>query len=232
LAAAGLATCLGAVWQWVDKVRRVGHEQAKLDVALSERWAANGPTAGTGAGTGTNAAALAAGGVRPGPAHRLAAAASAPVAPGTPIARLHLPTLDLALVVVEGTGDAQLAKGPGRIDGTARLGEPGNTAVAAHRYPGIFWDLDRLAADDPVVVETVDSWLVYRVTRTVVVEPEDRTVLGPPRDSGSELTLVTCEPKLSEAHRLIKQAVLVRTEPRTADDDDDRPAELSARAGR
>jgi sortase A len=151
------------------------------------------------------------------------------LAAGAPIARLHLPSLSVDLVVVEGSADAQLDTGPGHIAGTAEIGAAGNVGIAGHRYPGVFWDLDRLEAGDPVVVETATTWYVYRVRRTVTVEPDDRTVLAaPPAGSPALLTLVTCEPKLSTAHRLVKQAELVRADPREGP----RPREMSVRSRR
>src|SRR5689334_2593771 len=65
-------------------------------------------------------------------------------ASGAGIARLHLPTLGLDLVVVDGAGEADRRRGPGRIPGTAPIGEPGNTGIAGGRWPGVFWSLDRL----------------------------------------------------------------------------------------
>jgi sortase A len=219
LVAAGLAVALGAGWQWLGKVRHVAHQQEALDSALDQRWAATPGTAPGAAASGVTGLPAA---VRPAPAGRVAVGSPAA---GTPIARLHLPTLGERLVIVEGSGDAQLMKGPGRMVETPPLGAPGNTAVAGHRYPGVFWNLDRLATGDPVVVETAEAWLVYRTVRTVIVEPADESVLAsPPAGRPTMLTMITCEPKLSTAQRLVKQAVLVRTDPRTAT----APRELAA----
>lgn len=186
---------LGDLW---GRVAAVAPAQAALDRALDARWTASprrraeapvraGPSAGT---------------------HR---------PPGTPIARLYLPSIGLRLVVVEGVGDAQLALGPGRIPGTADLGESGNIGLAAHRQPGLFWDLDQLRVGDAVIVETRDAWYFYRVDGGLVVRPTDSSVLAtPPEPGASIVTLVTCEPKLSTARRLIRRASLVRREARTA----------------
>ena len=146
-------------------------------------------------------------------------------ASGAGVARLHLPTLRLTLVVVEGSGPTQLATGPGHITGTSAAGGP-NTGIAAHRYPGLFWDLDRLRDGDPVLLETRTEWYAYRVTRSLVVDPAAGDVLttaGPL----PILTLVTCEPKLSTARRLIRQAELVRRQPRSGE----LPAELVGHTG-
>jgi sortase A len=191
----GLVVGIGVAWQWFARIRHISAEQTRLEKTLSAQWS-TGWTGG----------------------RRESARVSRieRVATGTPIARLHLPTLSQTLVVVEGADERQLDKGPGRMAGTAPLGQPGNTALAGHRYPGVFWNLDLLEAGDPVVVETAGSWLVYRTVRTVVVQPVDEAVLAAPAPGGpTVLTLITCEPKLSTAQRLIKQAELTRTDPKS-----------------
>jgi LPXTG-site transpeptidase (sortase) family protein len=236
MVAAGLAVALGAGWHWLAKVRHIAHEQQVLDRALDQRWA-SGPTGGATGGTTGGSAGSGGGATGPGgpdasargiagrsPLNRVSIVAPAR---GAPIARLYLPTLGQTLVVVEGAGAAELMKGPGRMSDTVPLGEPGNTALAGHRYPGVFWDLDRIAAGDPIVVETADAWLVYRTVRTVIVEPADDSVLAAPGGAAADapvlLTLITCEPRLSTVHRLVKQAVQVRVDPHDAA----RPRELS-----
>jgi sortase A len=205
----GLVVGTGVAWQWFAKVRHVSSEQVRLEKTLSSQWSA-GWTRNTNSDS-----------------RRVSRVQS--VSAGTPIARLHLPTISQTLVVVEGAGEPQLDKGPGRMSGTASLGKPGNTALAGHRYPGVFWNLDRIEVGDPVVVETVDSWLVYRTVRTVIVQPVDEAVLAaPPGDGPSVLTLITCEPKLSTAQRLIKQAELTRTDPKPGP----APKELAAKSRR
>jgi sortase A len=143
-------------------------------------------------------------------------------------ARLHLPTLGLDLVVVEGDADADLRLGPGRIAGTAPIGAPGNTGVAGHRYPGVFWTLDRLGIGAPVVLETRETWFVYRVIEALVAAPGETAALAPPPPgAGPLLTLLTSEPRLGHRSagvcQLIRQATLVRRDPRGGP----RPAELT-----
>ena len=160
-----------------------------------------------------------------------------PVAPavGEPLAVLHVPRLgeDYARVVLEGTTEDQLAEGPGHYAGTALPGQPGNLALAGHRVGkgSPFLDADQLRPGDPVVVETADSWFVYRVLGDPasgdfsadpsgipgqqIVRPSDIAVISPTpggaadaAPSGAYLTLTTCHPKYSARQRLIVHAVL------------------------
>src|SRR5687768_11821110 len=109
----GLVVGIGVAWQWFARVRHISAEQTRLEKTLSAQWS----TGWTGD-------------------RRESARVSRieRVAAGTPIARLHLPTISQTLVVVEGADERQLDKGPGRMAGTAALGQPGNTALAGHRY--------------------------------------------------------------------------------------------------
>ena len=155
-----------------------------------------------------------------------AAAVPAELQGGEAFAMLHIPRLgaDYARVVVEGTGTEELEQGPGHYPGTAMPGEQGNFAVAGHRVGrgSPFLEIDELREGDPIVVETADSWFVYRVLGPAeqvpgqqVVSPSDVSVIAPtpggPADgspTGAYLTLTTCHPEYSARQRLIVHAVL------------------------
>jgi LPXTG-site transpeptidase (sortase) family protein len=152
-----------------------------------------------------------------------------PEVPGDAIAVLYIPRLgeDYRRVVLEGTAEEQLSQGPGHYPGTAMPGEQGNVALAGHRVGkgSPFLDLDQLQPGDPIVLETRDSWFVYRMlpltgdpsgipgqeivlpTATEVISP----VPGEAADAapaGAYLTLTTCHPRFSARQRLVVHAVL------------------------
>ena len=89
------------------------------------------------------------------------------VAVGHPVARLRIPTLgrEWSAVVLEGTDQDVLARGPGHYAGTASPGRPGNVGLAGHRVGrgAPFDGLGSLRSCDEVVVETRDTVLTYRV---------------------------------------------------------------------
>jgi sortase (surface protein transpeptidase) len=154
---------------------------------------------------------------------------------GGAFAVLYIPRLglDYQRVVLDGTSEDQLRQGPGHYEGTALPGEPGNMGLAGHRVGkgSPFLDLDQLRPGDPIVVETVDSWFVYRVLGDVatgdldgdpsgipgqeIVRPTDVEVLNP-TPNGPEnaaptdtyLTLTTCHPRYSARQRLVVHARL------------------------
>ncbi len=128
---------------------------------------------------------------------------------GQPVGTLAIPRIGLDQVVVEGTGPAQLAAGPGHYPGTPLPGQQGNAAIAGHRttHGRPFYDLDALVSGDPITVTTLQGTFHYAVIRSEVVAPTDVAVLDPSSDP--ELTLTTCTPRYSAAQRLVVVARLV-----------------------
>jgi sortase A len=154
---------------------------------------------------------------------------------GDAFAVLHIPRLgqDYERVVLEGTEEKQLSQGPGHYTDTAMPGELGNASFAGHRVGkgSPFLALDALQPGDPIVVETADSWFVYRMLGDVatgdvdadpsgipgrqIVRPEDIEVISPTPNAavdapptGAYLTLTTCHPRYSARQRLIVHASL------------------------
>ena len=70
--------------------------------------------------------------------------------------------------IQRGVDSATLEVGPGHYKQTAMPGEQGNFAVAGHRVGkgAPFNDMDLLSSCDAVVIETIDSFYVYRVLLT------------------------------------------------------------------
>lgn len=104
---------------------------------------------------------------------------------------LRIPSVDLELPVFAGTEEVNLTRGAGIIEGTAPLGTPGNTGIAAHR-DGYFRALKDVSVGDTLVVETLSGQHDYRIDELLIVYPEDIHVLDPIDDN--VITLVTCYP--------------------------------------
>ncbi|MEU6641453.1 class E sortase [Saccharomonospora sp. NPDC046836] len=86
---------------------------------------------------------------------------------GRAFARIYIPVFgaDWNFTVQQGVDAATLEVGPGHYKSTAMPGEPGNVGIAGHRVGkgAPFNDLDLLNSCDAVVIETADSFYVYRV---------------------------------------------------------------------
>lgn len=128
---------------------------------------------------------------------------------GSAVGIITIPKLGLDKAIVEGTGTADLRQGPGHYRGTPLPGQPGNASIAGHRttYGAPFSRLNDLVPGDPVMVTTSQGTFRYDVSRSLVVEPSDVSVVAP--TATDELTLTTCTPRYSASHRLIVQASLV-----------------------
>jgi sortase A len=108
-----------------------------------------------------------------------------------PLAVLRIPKLRLEVPVWDGTDELTLNRGVGRIIGTAKLGQVGNTALAGHR-DGFFRGLKDIEQGDIVELRIPGRTNHYVVTGIQITTPEDVSVLRP-TDSAT-LTLVTCYP--------------------------------------
>jgi sortase A len=129
---------------------------------------------------------------------------------GQPIGRLVIPSIDLDIVMVQGTDTADLAKGPGHYPSTPFPGQPGTTAVAGHRttYLAPFRHLDSLQGGDLVEIEMPYATLDYRIERTRVIEPTDVGILR--RTGYQRLVLTACHPLYSASQRIVAFARLDR----------------------
>jgi sortase A len=129
---------------------------------------------------------------------------------GKPIGRIVLPTLHRHYVVVQGTDDATLRKGPGHYPDTAFPGEGKTMAIAGHRttYLAPFRTIDQLKPGDRIVMKMPYATLTYSVEKTQVVKPDalwiTRAVRGEER-----LVLSACHPLYSASHRIVAFARLV-----------------------
>jgi sortase A len=108
-----------------------------------------------------------------------------------PVAVLKVPKIHLEVPVFEGTDDRVLNRGAGRIEGSARVDDPGNVGIAGHR-DGFFRGLKDVQVGDSIELETPDAMRTYITDSITVVNPDDVSVL----QGGSQpaITLVTCFP--------------------------------------
>jgi sortase A len=148
-----------------------------------------------------------------GDAKRNALSAPAPAA-GALLGRLEAPSVRMSANVLEGSDDATLSRGAGHIEDTPFPGQPGNIGIAGHRDT-IFRPLRNIKVGDPLTLATADRTYRYRISKTLIVGPDDVYVLDP--TGQPTLTLVTCYPFEFVGHaprRFIVQAALVESEAR------------------
>ena len=126
-------------------------------------------------------------------------------------------------VILQGTSEAILRRGPGHYKGTALPGRRGNFVVSGHRttYEAPFNRAEELRAGDEIIVDTRHREYVYKVTGKRVVLPTDIDVTYPvpfhrdARPKHALITLTTCHPMYSASHRLIIFGRLAESRVRT-----------------
>jgi sortase A len=116
---------------------------------------------------------------------------TAPSVNAGPLGRISVPRLHLTAMVEEGDDDDTLRAAVGHIPGTALPGAPGNFGLAGHRDT-FFTGLKDLRRGDEIDFETRSAKYRYVVEETMIVGPNDTSVLAASRQK--HLTLVTCYP--------------------------------------
>jgi sortase A len=125
---------------------------------------------------------------------------------GSPIGRIRIPRLHLEMVVVQGTSESDLAKGPGHYDAgsganTSLPGLGGVIGIAGHRttYLHPFRHIDDLRPGDNVYLQMPYGTFRYRVYYHKVVPSDDWSILRP--RPYEKLVLTACHPLYSASHR-------------------------------
>jgi len=141
---------------------------------------------------------------------RIAAAERKRAKKGKPIGRIELPTLGRHYVVVQGTDDATLRKGPGHYPGTEFPGEGKTMAIAGHRttYLAPFRTINKLKAGDRIVLKMPYATFTYSVEKTQVVKPDALWITHDVKGE-ERLVLSACHPLYSASHRIVAFARLV-----------------------
>jgi sortase A len=133
---------------------------------------------------------------------------------GEAIGRIVVPRLHLKMVLVDGTDEGSLRKGPGRDLRSFMPGEGRLVYIAGHRttFLAPFSHIERLQKGDFVTLQMPYARFVYRVTGHRIVRADNLSVLRSPRYE--LLALQACHPRFFASHRYIAYAVPVRVRPR------------------
>ena len=104
---------------------------------------------------------------------------------------LDIPRLKVSAVVAEGDDEDTLKVAVGHLPDTPFPWQAGNSVLAGHRDT-FFRALKGVRPGDEIRLATSRGELRYRVERTLVVEPDDVSVVEPSPER--RLTLITCFP--------------------------------------
>jgi sortase A len=134
--------------------------------------------------------------------------------PGQAIGRIVIGRLGLNMVLVDGTDEESLKKGPGRDLRTYMPGQNRLVYIAGHRttYLAPFSHIDDIRNGDYIRLEMPYATFVYRATRHTIVPADDLAVLRSPLRE--VLILQACHPRFFATHRYLVYASLVHVTPR------------------
>src|SRR2546423_393354 len=133
---------------------------------------------------------------------------------GQPIGRIVIPRLSLNMIVVNGTDEGSLRRGPGRDLRSYMPGQNRLVYVAGHRttYLAPFSHIDQIRPGDPITLETPYATFRYRAARHSIVPATDLAVLRSPRHE--LLVLQACNPRFFATQRYLVYARLVAVDMR------------------
>ena len=120
---------------------------------------------------------------------------------GKPFGRIEIPSIDADYIVIQGTDEGDLQKGPGHYPTTALPGQGRTIGIAGHRttYGAPFNRIDQIEIGDEITVEMPYATFTYEATKTDIVDPSDVEIVD---DVGHELLVLTaCHPLYSAAQR-------------------------------
>lgn len=127
--------------------------------------------------------------------------------------RLVIPRIYVNAVINEGEDTATLLRGVWRMPNTSTPDKGGNTVIGGHRYkytngPNTFFQLDKIANDDTVLVYWQGKEYVYKVYEIIEVSPAQVEIVNNTKDP--IITLYTCTPLWTSERRLVVKAALER----------------------
>jgi sortase A len=122
---------------------------------------------------------------------------------GQAIGTIGFPKFNSQYIVVQGTDEGSLEKGPGHYPQTAFPGVQRTVAIAGHRttYLAPFRRLNELKSQNKIVLTMRYARFTYAVQRVRIVTPTSWWII---KDKGYEqLVLSACNPLYSAAQRIV-----------------------------
>ncbi|MEV5606956.1 class E sortase [Streptomyces sp. NPDC052225] len=151
--------------------------------------------------------------------------------PGQGFAILYIPKLDVVVPIAEGISKTKVLDkgmvghyGKDSIPTAMPDAKKGNFALAGHRntHGEPFRYINRLQPGDPIVVETQDTYYVYKMSSILPQTPPSNTSVINPVPAGSGftkagryITLTTCTPEFTSTYRMIVWGKMVEERPRS-----------------
>lgn len=126
-----------------------------------------------------------------------------PAPPSGLAQRIQIPAIKVDSFVFPDTGPSTLKMGVVQYGERTAPGAAGNIVLAAHNdiFGAVFRNLDQLAPGDSLVLYEDRQQYVYRVRKSMIVEPDATWVMDQTQDP--TLTLISCYPFLIDSQRIV-----------------------------
>lgn len=133
---------------------------------------------------------------------------------GQAIGRIIITRLGLNMVLVNGTDESSLERGPGRDLRSYMPGQNRLVYIAGHRttFLAPFSNINQIRPGDLIRIEMPYATFVYRAFRHQIVPSNDLSVLKSPRHE--VLVLQACNPRFFATQRYLVYAHLTSVDPR------------------
>lgn len=117
--------------------------------------------------------------------------------------RIQIPAIKVDSFVFPDSGPSTLKMGVVQYGERTAPGAAGNIVLAAHNdiFGAVFRNLDQLAPGDTLVLYEDRQQYVYRVSKSMIVEPDATWVMDQTQDP--TLTLISCYPFLIDSQRIV-----------------------------
>jgi sortase A len=134
---------------------------------------------------------------------------------GQAIGRIKVTRLGLNMVLVNGTDESSLERGPGRDLHSYMPGQSRLVYIAGHRttFLAPFSNINQMRPGDLIRLEMPYGTFIYRVFKHRIVPSNDLAVLKSPRHE--VLILQACNPRFFATQRYLVYAHLTSVDPRS-----------------
>lgn len=124
------------------------------------------------------------------------------------IGTISIPKLGVTQPIFSGVTNNVFDRGVGYWPGTALPGQEGNMVLGGHRTAGVhpFYDIQKLAVGDPILVSRAGRTYTYVVNGTKIVKPTATWILD--QTPTGTLTLFSCHPRGTTRQRYVVTASL------------------------
>ena len=109
-----------------------------------------------------------------------------------PIGKITIPSINIENIILDGSDDASLNFGVGRVLSSANLHDKHHNIIIAGHRDNHFNRLKNISIDDTIHVSHIEGSSVYKVSEILIVDPLQVDIME--KRKKNQITLITCYP--------------------------------------